>query len=156
MKYLIVLIICAFSASSFGKKLDRSEINESISNIKSIPLKHNGKDGIWFPKEDAELLLNLVTNKFKLSLDIIDSQNLQIAAQKSAIDGYKLSNESYMDLSSLNKEMFDVAMKHLPDLNPPKPSWYESPKATFVYGLMVGGVVVMGTTYLATQALDSR
>lgn len=157
MRSLIVLIICAFSTSSLAaEQINRAEINKSISNIKSIPLKHQGKDGVWFSKTDAEILLDLITDKLKLSLDIIDNQSIQIAALKSAIDGYKQSNKSYLDLANLNRQMFDVAMKHLPDLNPPEPGWYESSTATFVYGLVVGGLVVFGTTYLATEALGKQ
>lgn len=154
MKFLIVLIISTFSVPALGQKLNREEIRKQLQGIQSVPLKHQGQEGVWFPKEDAELLLDLVSTKLKLSLDIIDNQDVQIKALQSAVDAYKLSNQSYLDLSNLNRSMFDTAMKHLPDLNPPELSWYESPKATFIYGLMVGGAVVFGTTYLATQALE--
>ena len=71
------------------------------------------------------------------------------------MDGYKLSSESYMKMANLNHQMFSTAMKHMPDLNPPELSWYETPEATFIYGMIAGGIVVFSTTYLATKALDS-
>jgi len=157
MKSLLVSIICAFSTPAFAAdQLDRTEINRSLSQIKSISLKHQGQDGVWFPRQDAEFLLDLVSTKLKLSLDIIDNQNTQIDALKSAVEGYKQSNKSYLELAELNRKMFDTAMQHIPNLNPPEPSWYENTKATFIYGLVVGGVVVFGTTYLATKALENK
>lgn len=154
MKFLIVLIISTFSVPALGQKLDRKEIRKQVRSIISVPLEYQGKEGVWFPKKDAELLLDLVSTRLKLTLDTIDNQDIQIQALQSAVDAYKLSNQSYLELSTLNKDMFDTAMKHLPDLNPPEPAWYESSTATFVYGIMVGGAVVFGTTYLSIKALE--
>jgi hypothetical protein len=156
MKFLIVSILLAFSSVVHAQDIDRAAINEGLKNVRSVTLKHNGQEGVWFPKKDAEFLLDLVSTKLKLSLDIIDNQNIQIAALKSAVDGYKQSKDSYAELADFNRTMFDTAMKHLPELNPPEPSWYESPKATFIYGVVLGGAVVFGTTWLATQALDGN
>lgn len=156
MKFLIVLIISIFSTSAFGQKLNREEIRKQLQNIHSITLENQGKEGVWFPKESAELLLDLVSNKLKHSLDIIDNQDNQIKALQSTIDAYKLSNQSYIRLSELNKNMFDTAMENLANLDSSELSWYETPKATFIYGLIVGGVVVYGTTYLSIKALEHR
>lgn len=157
MRYLIALIVCAYSVPAFGSDdIDRTEINKALKNVQSKPLKHNGKDGVWFSKEDAAILLEIVQVKFKKSLDVIDNQNTQINALKSAVEGYKLSNKSYLNLSNLHKKMFDTTMKHLPDMIPEGPSWYESPEAMFFYGAVVGAVVVFGTTYLATRALGEK
>lgn len=154
MRFLLVSTILFFSSVANAQDINRSAINERLKQVQSIPLKHDGKEGVWFPKADAEFILDLVSTKLKLSLDIIDNQSIEIGALKSAVDGYKKSNEQYLKLADLNKAMFDVAMKHMPDLVPPAPSWYESPKATFIYGVVVGGAVVFGTTYLATKALS--
>lgn len=154
MRSLIVSTILIFSSVAYAQDIDRTAIRERLKTVRSVPLKHNGQEGVWFPKSDAEFMLDLVSNKLKLSLDIIDNQNVQIAALKSAVDGYKQSSKQYSELAELNRTMFDTAMKHMPDLHPPEPAWYESPKATFIYGLVAGGAIVFGTTYLATQALS--
>lgn len=154
MKFLIVSIILASSTFAQAQVIDRAELKKSLENVRSVPVKHDGVQGVWFPEKDAELLLDLVSTKLKLSLDIIDNQNVQIAALKSAVDGYKQSKNSYAELADFNRTMFDTAMKHLPDLTPPEPSWYESPEATFVYGLVLGGAIIFGTTYLSIKSLE--
>lgn len=154
MKFLIVLIISTFSVPVFGQKLNREEIRNQLNKISSISIEYQGKAGVWFSKEDAELLLDLVSNRLKQSFDIIDSQEIQIDALQSAVNAYKISNKSYSELSELNRNMFNVAMEHIPNANTTESSWYESPKATFIYGLIVGGVVIFGTTYLSIKALE--
>ena len=152
MKFLTVLIILASSSVS-AQSIDRSKINQSLQEIKTIPLSNNGKDGVWFEKKDAEIVLDLVKNKFKLALDIIDDQAAQAESLKIAVEALKLSNQSYLDLADINKQMFDVAMKHMPDLDPPEPPWYKNSKATFVFGIIVGGATMFGSTYLAVRTL---
>jgi hypothetical protein len=155
MRLLTVLIIFAFSATARADDLDREAINDALINIKAVKLKHDGQEGVWFPKADAEILLELVTNKLKLSLDTIDNQTIQINALKDAVNSYKESNASYAELADHNQQMFDIAMKHLPDLDPPEPSWYETPKATFVYGIIVGVGVAVGATLLAIESIEA-
>jgi len=156
MRLLIASIIFGFSFNAFADDLDREAINDALINIKAVPLKHDGKEGVWFPKADAEILLELVTNRLKLSLDIIDTQTIQIKALKDVVESYKASNTSYAELAEHNQQMFDVAMKHIPELDPPEPSWYETPKATFIYGIIVGVAITAGTTYLAIQAVKAN
>lgn len=152
MRYLIGLIICAYSQDIWAAtQLDRTEINNTLSTIHSVPLPNKGQDGIWFPKADAELLLDLVSGKFRLALDTIDEQTTEISALTAAVNSLKVSNQSYQDLANLNKQMFDTAMATIPKLVPPAPAWYENSKATYVYGVVTGGILVFGTTYLATQ-----
>lgn len=154
MKFLIVSIILISNNLTYAQTINRYELKKYVENIHSVPVKHNGKDGVWFIKKDAELLLDLVSNKFKLSLDIIDNQNAQIIALKSAIDGYKSSKNLYLEMATFNRTMFETAMKYMPNLNPPEPSWYENSKASFIYGVVIGGVTIFGTTYLSTKALE--
>lgn len=156
MRFLIALIILASSFPVYAAKLDRSEINKTLKSIKSVSLTHKGQKGVWFPEADADILLNLVTEKFKLSLDIIDAQEEQSKAQKSAIDSYKLSGENYEKLATYNLNMFDVAMKHIPKLEPPDYSWYEKPGSTFIWGYVAGTVVTIVTAYVAVQAIDNK
>ncbi|MCK5601179.1 hypothetical protein KAR91_04895 [Candidatus Pacearchaeota archaeon] len=156
MRLLIVLIIFVFNSTALAENLDREAINDALINIKAIPLKHKGQEGIWFPKADSELLLKLVTNKLDLALDTIDNQTIQINALKDAVKSYKESNTSYAELADYNRKMFDVAMKHLPNLDPPPDmAWYKTPEATFIYGLVLGVGVTVGATCLAIEAVKT-
>lgn len=151
MTFLIVSIIFAFNVTDVN--LDRSKINESLSAIESIPLKYKNKDGIWLSTKDSEILLDLVSTKLRLSLDIIDNQNIQINALKSAVESYKIVSNQYLKLSDLNKSMYDTAADSLSKITNISP-WYNSPEAMYIYGFISGAVVIMGTTYLATRVLD--
>jgi len=119
-------------------------------------MKVDGKDGIWFDAKSAEILLDLVQNRLKLALDIIDAQGSQIGSLNQAIAAYKLSSAQYQELASLNRSMFDTVMEQLPNLTPPEPPWYSSSRATFIYGVVVGGAVVFAASYLAVQTLDNK
>jgi len=151
MIFLLASIIFTFNVTDVN--LDRSKINQSLSTITSVPLKYQNKEGIWLSTSDSEILLDLVSSKLKLSLDIIDNQNIQINALKSAVDSYKLSSSQYLELSKLNMAMYNTATNNLSKITNTH-SWYNSSEAMYIYGFVSGAVVIMGTTYLAVRLLD--
>ena len=154
MRLLSVLIVLISSNSVFAEELDRTEINLAIQSITSVKLIYDGKEGVWFPKKDAGTLLTLVDTKLKFALDTIDNQDNLLDIKDKSIELYKGSSLAYAELASLNKQMYDVAMEHIPSINK-KLSWYETPKATFVYGVIIGALVVVATTYLSIEALGA-
>ena len=60
MRFLVVLIISIYNTTALAQKLDRAVINQSLNGIKSVPLKHNSLNGIWFSTKDAEIILQLI------------------------------------------------------------------------------------------------
>lgn len=155
-KYLIVLISLIFSINTYGQSIDRLELNSSLSNIKATPVEHNGVNGVWFSNEDAEIILDVLEKKLPLAIDTIDKQDKQIQSLKIAVDSYKEVSKSYSDIADLNLKMFNVAMENVPKIIPSEPAWYESQKAMFMYGILVGGAVMLGSTYLAVQVLQQK
>lgn len=155
MRFLIVLTILASSSISNAEKLNRSEINKSLAGIKSVPLIHKGQKGVWFPEADAEVLLNLVSIKLRLSLDIIDDQSDQIDKLNISIENYKEVSNNYKQLAQYNQDMFDIAMKHIPNLKPPEYSWYEKPGSMFMWGAITGAIVTLGLTYAAVSTVEA-
>lgn len=151
MRSLIVLIILVFNVNVYADEIDRSKINDSLQSIQSTPLIHGGKEGVWFPKESADLLLDLVQNQFKRSLDIIDAQTVQINSLKEANAARKLSAEEYEKIATFNKQMFDTMMEHMPNLVPPPLSWYETSTAFYIYGVLTGALVIV----LSSVVLDN-
>ncbi len=152
MIFLIALTILG----SDGSKLDRTEINNSIKGISSIPLQNNGVDGIWLSKVDAEKLFILVSERLPLALDIIDNQTNQIDFLKKSMDLYKLSLMQYKEIAELNGQMYSTAMENLLKLQPPELAWYESPKATFIYGFLVGAATIIGSALVINWAMGGQ
>jgi hypothetical protein len=153
MKFLIALIILGSDGASTD--LDRSEINKSIQNIRSVPLEHNGEEGVWYPKADAELLLGLI-GKLSLALDIIDDQSKQIKYLKISKNSYKEASQQYKGVAVMNKDMFNIAMTNLSSLEPVDYAWYETPTATFLYGLAVGVGVILFSSWIVKNTIGSE
>ena len=156
MRFLLALIVCVSSATASAEELNREEINKLLRSVQSVPIKHNGKDGVWFSANDAEALLSILETKLPAAFNIIDEQSKQIALLESSIASYKASNEQYKSLVDLNRQMFDTAMKYLPDLNPPQPAWYETPKATYIYGIITGAVIIVGSAWVLDSTLGDQ
>lgn len=141
MKFLIGLII--LGSNSLPNELDRSTINNSLHDIKSVELDYKDKEGVWFSKTDAEIILNLISDKLILALDIIDNQTLEIDLLKNSIKSYKLSIQQYKNLSDLNLKMYNITMEHISNMEHVEYVWYESSTATFVYGIIIGVSVIL-------------
>jgi hypothetical protein len=151
MRLLVVLGILAFSSVSYAEKLDRGKINKVIKNLNPVKVEYQGKEGVWFSVEEAESVLWLVEEKLSQALDIIDSQDIQIIALNSAKDSYKISNKSYADTAKFSLEALKVSLSYFPDLKPPEYSWYEGKTAFYIYGVLSGVVVIVGSAWVLSK-----
>jgi hypothetical protein len=156
MRFLTALIVYIFSSTAYAQNVSRAEINSALESIKSIPLKHNGQEGVWFPKDDAEIILSIIEEKLPLTLDIIDKQSEQIKLLETALTSYKASNEHYKELVGLHRQMFDTAMKYLPKLDAPDPAWYETTKATYIYGVITGAALIVGAAWVLDNTVGAQ
>jgi hypothetical protein len=150
-RLLVVLGIWACSTTAYADKLDRTEINKLIKGLNPVVLKYQGQDGIWFSAADAEKILEALQKKLPLALDIIDSQDSQIATLKTSVDLYKATVASYSDYANYNKSMLDTALKYFPDLRPPEEPFYSKPSVVFISGVVVG----VGTVWLTSQVVKN-
>lgn len=151
MRLLIVLGILAYSNLAIAEKIDRTEINKIIKSLSPVSLKYDNKDGIWFSSEQAEGLLWLIETKLKQSLDLIESQDLQIIALKECNSLYKLSIANYMSYADFNKQMLDSALSYFPELEPPTYAWYKGRTASYIYGVLTGTVIIITSAYVVQK-----
>jgi hypothetical protein len=98
-------------------------------------------------------VLEVLGKRLPLTLDIIDDQDRQIGLLKESVSLYKSSSLLYQDYSKYNQQMLEVAMKSLPNLQPPSPSWYERPHTTFMSGVVVGITVVVVSAVVLNKSL---
>lgn len=151
MKSLIVSIILISNPVFAAGKINRAEINKSLSDITSVPLVHEGKQGVWFPAESADVVLQLIETTLPIALRIIDSQAEQILYLKDANLSYKTAIVQYKQVGDLNKEMYKIAMENLPKFSSLSPPWFDTTTAWFIYGIVVG----VATIALASWVLDN-
>jgi hypothetical protein len=153
LKRLLIVFVGLISSSANAEELNRDQLRKLVTGLNPIVTKNNGQDGVWFPKTDAERILEILEKRLPLALDIIDAQGKQIEALKGSVESYKASMALYQEYSEYNLKMFDVAMKSFPDLKPPELGWYEKPSTTFVYGVVVGVVLVVTSAYVLDKSL---
>ena len=156
MRLLIVLGILVYSNVIFAKDIDRTEINKILTNLHPINLKYQGKDGIWFSKDEAEGLLWLLEKKLPQALDLIDVQEKRSVALKLAIESYKISNNSYLDLATFNQQALKIALDNFPDLVSIEHSWYTNRTATYIYGVITGVAVIIGSAIVLEKINDDK
>ena len=156
MRLLITLGILACSFNAYAEKLDRTEINKALRDLKPVPLKNQGQDGIWFSTTDAEKLLGLIEKKLPQALDIIDAQDSQIATLKTSVDLYKATVSSYNDYATYNKNMLDTALKYFPELKPPEFPWYEKPAVTYIGGILTGAAIIVVSAYVLDKTNGNK
>jgi hypothetical protein len=156
MRLLIVLVGLAYSTSVHAQ-INRAEINKALKSINPpVKIKHQGKDGLWFPEDEAETILRLLEEKLPQALDLIDSQEKQAAALKSAIEGYKAASTSYKDVANFNQNALKVALSYFPELNPPKYSWYEGRTAFYMYGVLTGVTVIIVSAWVLDKTQNDN
>ena len=120
LKRLLIVFVGLISSSANAEELNRDQLRKLVTGLNPVVTKNNGQDGIWFPKTDAERILEILEKRLPLALDIIDAQGKQIEALKGSVESYKASTALYQEYSEYNLKMFDVAMKSFPDLKPPE------------------------------------
>jgi len=150
MRLLTVLGILAFSTTANAEKLDRTEINRALKSLKPTQVKFQGKDGVWFSEDQAEIVLGLLEDKLPSALDLIDSQDMQITALKNAVNAYKISTNSYKETATYYQQGLNDVLQAFPKLKPVQYSWYEDRTATYIYGI----ITAAGTIALSAWILD--
>jgi hypothetical protein len=150
-RLLVVLGIWACSTTAYADKLDRTEINKLVRGLNPVVVKYQGQDGVWFSTSDAEKIIEALQKKLPLALDIIDTQDSNIATLKTTVDLYKATVASYSDYATYNKSMLDTALKYFPDLRPPETPFYEKPSLVFVGGMIAG----VGMVWLTSQVVHN-
>lgn len=152
MRLLIVLGSFAFSTTVFAEKLDRSKINTVLSNLNPQKVSHEGKEGVWFPTEEAGGVLWLLEEKLPESLDLVDLQDTQIIALKAALNSYKSAATLYKDTATFNQQALKIALSYFPELSPPQLSWYEGKPAFYIYGVLTGIAIVVVSAWVLDKA----
>jgi len=153
LKRLLIVFVSLTSSSAYADTLNRDQIRKLVEGLTPTATKYNGQDGVWFNKVDAEKVLEVLGKRVPLALDIIDGQDKQIGLLKESVELYKSSSLMYQDYSKYNQQMLEVAMKSLPDLQPPQLSWYEKPHSTFLGGVVVGITLVVTSAIVLNKSL---
>ena len=145
-----LLIICAIFTSSFAfadDKIDRTQLNADLASLQPVVVVNNGIKGVWYTPTDATKILDIISKRLPLALDIIDGQTRQVAVLNSAITDYTSVIKQYKDISDLKQKMFDTVMGNLDKLTPPPDPWYESHRLIFSIGVISGVAVTIGAAY---------
>ena len=145
MRFLSVLIICLFSLSAQAAKIDRTEINNLLKQIKSQPLLHDAQTGIWLDPYSGEIVLDLLENKLRLALDIIDDRDEQLKVQKGIADNFIKIIGNYEYVMKEYTETVDKTLEKIThEIEIP---WYKKPAFMYAYGVATATVVFGVSVY---------
>lgn len=139
MRFLSVLIIFLFSLSVQAAKIDRTEINNLLQQIKTRPLLHDAQTGIWLDPYSGEIVLDLLENKLKLALDIIDDKDEQLEIQKGVADNFIniIGNYEYV-MKEYTTTVDKTLEKIIHEIETP---WYKKPAFIYAYGVMTATAI---------------
>lgn len=100
-----------------------------------VALEHDGQSGVWFPTEDARLILQAWRERESLRL-LVDNLRLQLDNRRLLVENLNQRVDSYERSITLlersNRRLSAAA----------EPQWWESPWLWLTVGLVVGGSIV--------------
>jgi hypothetical protein len=144
---LVSRVCAAILATSISTQALAAEFQlELKSDFSPKPVVVEGKDGVWFPNEDAEYLL-------KLRVETVPGLVGAINSQQKTIDGLDLQLKLSTDKDKIRDSQVQLLQKTLTDTEKrlqteldKSISWYRDNKlwagVGFVAGILITGYVV--------------
>ena len=136
----LIALLCSF-ALAFGPFVHAAE------PLRSKPIQVEGEPGVWFPRDDADRLLDVVTRRHPNALGVIDFQgrliNLQAQQITTATTALVLTSSNAQQNLQLAQAFRSAYEKEVERNN----SIWNEPVLWVVVGVVLGG----GVAWVATR-----
>lgn len=111
----------------------------------------DGRAGVWFPRDDADRVLDVVTRKLPAAEGVIETQkkiiDLQVQQIHTATTGWAQSTE----LNEKQGEFSDTVLKAYKEEADRNSGLFSEPVFWTLIGVVAGGLIAGGTVWAVTK-----
>ena len=122
-------------------------------------ITYKGKQGYFFIEETGDKILGDLVEYHALKTKMIPSLELKIEFMQYSLEMYEealaiseKATEKAKEAFKGSEELRITETKHLREQLNRERSWYKSPTAVFIVGIIVGGVLAVGLTFGLREA----